>query len=132
MKIKLFVPAFANWYDSIKKWYLLFLWNNLKLYYETDLVGIYQVQSTGISNYQFESFLSFQSIILPTDELLDRFDNVVRPMVEEKENLAITNFTLKQSRDMLLGRLISGKLPVESLDIQFPPSMQNEQDVDHA
>lgn len=35
---------------------------------------------------------------------------------EEIENLTKT-------RDLLLPRLISGKLSVEDLDIQFPPSM---------
>jgi len=31
---------------------------------------------------------------------------------------------VKSSRDALLPRLISGKLSVENLDIQFPPSME--------
>jgi type I restriction enzyme S subunit len=34
------------------------------------------------------------------------------------------NAHLRATRDALLPRLISGKLRVEALDIQFPPSMQ--------
>ena len=33
---------------------------------------------------------------------------------------------LSQTRDLLLPRLISGKLSVENLDIQFPPGMAEE------
>ena len=37
--------------------------------------------------------------------------------------LLTQNDELKKARDMLLPRLISGKLPVENLDIRFPQSM---------
>jgi type I restriction enzyme S subunit len=36
------------------------------------------------------------------------------------------NAALANARDKLLPRLISGKLPVENLDIQFPPGMAEE------
>ncbi|NOG60057.1 MAG: hypothetical protein HND53_06110 [Proteobacteria bacterium] len=101
----------------------------LKLYYDCDLVGIYQVQSTGISNYQFESFLNYQTIVLPPKELREKFDQLVKPLINEKDNLALANSKLLQSRNMLLPRLISGKLSVEDLDIQFPPSMLEEEEV---
>lgn len=37
------------------------------------------------------------------------------------------NLLLRQTRDRLLTRLISGKLSVEDLDIAFPPSMREEE-----
>jgi len=103
-----------------------------KLYYETGLVGIYQVQSTGISNYQFESFLSSQKVLIPPPELVARFDNQALPLLTKKDNLALSNNLLKQTRDLLLSRLISGKLPVDELDIQFPPSMTPAKEPPHA
>lgn len=98
----------------------------LKLYYTSELVSIYQVQSTGISNYQFESFLSYQTIITPPVELIHEFDKHISPMMNQKDLLGLSNLSLKQTRDRLLTRLISGKLSVEDLDIQFPPSMTAE------
>jgi type I restriction enzyme S subunit len=95
----------------------------MKLYYDYDLVGIYQVQSTGISNYQFESFLKFQTIILPPDALQKQFEEKVKPIIEMRDDVALANIALRKTRDMLLPRLISGKLSVENLDIQFPPGM---------
>lgn len=102
----------------------LFLKYFLKLYYDSDLVGIYQVQSTGISNYQFESFLSYQTVITPPLEIVMKFDNFVAPLLEEKDVLAVANVNLKNSRARLLSRLISGKLSVEELEISFPPGME--------
>ena len=95
----------------------------LKLYYQCDLVGIYQVQSTGISNYQFESFLSYQTIVVPDKKTNNKFEKKIKPIIEQQENLAFTNQKLIETRDSLLPRLISGKLSVEDFDIQFSPSM---------
>ncbi|MDR3390546.1 MAG: restriction endonuclease subunit S [Sulfuriferula sp.] len=95
----------------------------MKLYYDCDLVGIYQIQSTGISNYQFESFLKYQTIVLPPDELQKKFEDIVKPIIEMRDGISLANIGLRKARDLLLPRLISGKLSVENLDIQFPPSM---------
>ncbi|MFH2211242.1 MAG: restriction endonuclease subunit S [Pseudomonadota bacterium] len=96
----------------------------MKLYYDCDLVGIYQIQSTGISNYQFESFLKYQTIVLPPDELQKKFEDIVKPIIEMRDGISLANIELRKTRDLLLPRLISGKLSVENLDIHFPPSME--------
>jgi len=98
----------------------------LQAYYQCGAVGTYQIQSTGISNYQFESFVKYQTIILPTSDLLYQFDKAIFPLNSEKDNLAKKNKLLTESRDLLLPRLISGKLDVENLDITFPPGMEEE------
>ena len=98
----------------------------MKLYYDCDLVGIYQVQSTGISNYQFESFLNYQTIAIPPSDIMKQFEAMVEPLIQQQEVLAFKNLNLKQAKESLLPRLISGKLSVEDLDIQFPSSMQEE------
>lgn len=96
----------------------------LKLYYDSGLVGLYQVQSTGISNYQFEAFITRQTVLVPDMRLQAEFCKLVEPLNEQRDSLARANLRLKNTRDALLPRLISGKLRVEALDIQFPPSMQ--------
>ncbi len=94
-----------------------------KLYYETGLVGLYQVQSTGISNYQFESFLNFQTMLVPPMEIQLKFEALVKPILVLKDGVAAQTAVLRQTRDALLPRLISGKLPVDQLNIQLPPGM---------
>ena len=78
--------------------------------------------------YPATSFDDFEKAKLywPGEDLLTAFHESCEPLIHQKHNLTEQNRTLSQTRDLLLPRLISGKLMVEDLDIQFPPSMQNE------
>lgn len=68
-------------------------------------------------------------IIVPSKEIQNQFDGIVSKLHEQAELLRSANQKLTETRDTLLPRLISGKLSVENLDIQFPPGME---EVDHA
>ncbi len=63
-------------------------------------------------------------IYFPGEALIKEFNDVAGPILTQLESLLSANTTLTQTRDLLLPRLISGKLSVADLDIQFPPSMQ--------
>lgn len=63
-------------------------------------------------------------ILTPPVKLVAAYEQQARPMFDEVESLTKMNRRLRATRDSLLPRLISGKLRVEALDIQFPPSMQ--------
>jgi len=78
--------------------------------------------------YPATSFDDFEnaSLLLPISDVLVEFDRLVLPMLTTAHCLARQNEVLKATRDLLLPRLISGKLRVDQLDIQFPPSMQAE------
>ncbi len=65
-------------------------------------------------------------ILLPNDDFISRYNNLVKQIDTNIENIYKLLNILKQTRDRLLTRLISGKLLVEDLDIQFPPSMREE------
>jgi len=95
---------------SIPSLYLYYFLNYL---YDTGMIEAYQVQSTGISNYQFEPFLKFQQIILPKDELMQSFHDKAILMQKQIAILGQQNTQLRQIRDRLLPRLISGKLEVK-------------------
>lgn len=94
---------------SIPSLYLYYFLNYL---YDTGMIEPYQVQSTGISNYQFEPFLKFQQIILPKDDLMQSFHDKTLLMQKQIAILGQQNTQLRQIRDRLLPRLISGKLEV--------------------
>jgi len=96
---------------SIPSLYLYYFLNYL---YDTGMVETFQVQSTGISNYQFEPFLKFQQIILPDDELMQSFHDKTLLMQKEIAILGQQNTQLRQIRERLLPRLISGKLEVKT------------------
>lgn len=63
-------------------------------------------------------------LLRPDDALLTKFEEVARPILDSISSMYFVQLKLKDCRDMLLPRLISGKLAVEDLDIQFSPSME--------
>jgi len=64
-----------------------------------------------------------QVIVVPPRDLRQKFEDIVGPLHEQGALLAEEVKVLAQTKEMLLPRLISGKLSVEDLDIEFPPSM---------
>lgn len=71
-------------------------------------------------------FLKKLEIVLPSQKILKEYQAEFEMHFSLMSNLSRVNEALKQTRDRLLTRLISGKLSVEDLDIQFPPSMKDD------
>ena len=67
--------------------------------------GINQAQVNGLT------------IILAQRNIIEKFDVIISPIVSEIFKLCIKNQTLKQTRDILLPRLISGEIDVENMEI---------------
>lgn len=76
--------------------------------------------------YPATSFDDFgkAKILLPTSYLLQEYHKICEPLLVAANNYHMQCDMLLKTRDMLLPRLISGKLSVENLDIQFPPGME--------
>lgn len=55
-------------------------------------------------------------VILPTDGLLEKFNKIIAPFYEEQDRLKSINENLINQRDLLLPRLISGKLEVRQIN----------------
>lgn len=81
----------------------------------TGELKVFQVQSTGISNYQFEDFIEATKILIPPIEVQKKFEDIVSCMYDEVQILGAKNQVLQETRDLLLPRLISGKLSVAHL-----------------
>ena len=62
---------------------------------------------------------------LPPDLGIFEFNKMIRAFFDQIGCLLNQNIDLKHYRSLLLPRLISGKLSVEYLDIQFPKSMED-------
>lgn len=65
-------------------------------------------------------------LLYPDDALLIKFDEAVRPILDSITSMYFVQLKLRDCRDKLLPRLISGKLSVEHLDIRFPPGMEED------
>lgn len=78
-----------------------------------------------------QGFLSLEMIrslplLIPPISIQQQMYKFLQPILQSIRLLNNKTKILCQSRDRLLTRLISGKLSVEDLDIQFPPSMTEE------
>ncbi len=56
-------------------------------------------------------------VILPPQKLLKKFDQMIEPNFENITALKLKNANLRQTRDLLLPKLISGEIDVSDLDI---------------
>ncbi len=65
----------------------------------------------------WDGVLARMSIVRPPNSLIEQFGNIVRPMLNLIRELTIRNATLRQTRDLLLPKLISGEIDISELDI---------------
>lgn len=65
-------------------------------------------------------------VLVADENSISKFAKLVEPIFMQVKSLMEEQSKLKNIKERLLPRLISGKLSVEELDIQFPPSMQEE------
>ena len=56
-------------------------------------------------------------VILPPRSLLERFNKVIEPNFDKITTLNLKNANIRQTRDLLLPKLISGEIDVSELDI---------------
>lgn len=79
-----------------------------------------QKTMTGASGRQRvqKSFFDQYQIVKPTPEILQSFADVVSPIFALLKTLGEKNARLRECRDILLPRLISGELDVSTLEIQ--------------
>ena len=83
------------------------------------------ISMTGASGRQRvqEDCFTFFLVNTPPNGIQQHFAEMVRPFFNEIQILSQQLGFLTKTRDLLLPRLISGKLSVADLDIQFPPGM---------
>ena len=95
--------------------------------YPFDLFTIFQDSTVKYaSNYSTGSTIPYATwdgalarmpIVNPPDSLVQKFSDIVIPMLDSIRMMAMKNHNLRQTRDLLLPKLISGELDVSELDI---------------
>lgn len=76
-----------------------------------------QNASGGAQQHINKDIVNEMEFILPTNNILNDFTNILKPINLEIFNLLHKNRVLKQTRDTLLPRLISGEINVENMEI---------------
>ena len=75
-----------------------------------ELYGATGATMTNLSKCKFEKL----KVLEPTNDIVIRFNTIVNPLFQQIKNLSIQNQLLTRQRDLLLPRLMSGKLEVKS------------------
>ena len=94
------------------------LYRHLLEIYTDGRIDKYQVQSTGITNFKFQFFLDSAPVLVARTEVQERFSQHASPLMTYVHELGARNDVLRQTRDLLLPKLISGELDVSELDIE--------------
>lgn len=76
-----------------------------------------QNASGGAQQHINKDIVNEMEFILPTNNILNDFTNILKPINLEIFNLLHKNRVLKQTRDTLLPRLISGEINVENVEV---------------
>ena len=97
--------------DSIGRWQLKhFLKSD---YFQTQIKSF----ASGVAQMNFgPSHLRQMKIIAPSEEVGRVYEGLVTPMEELICNLTAKNAVLRQTRDLLLPKLISGEIRVEKVE----------------
>jgi len=112
--------------DQLDLEWAYFTIRNLK-----ETIKLFGATGTTMTNLSKGKFASLK-ILLPNKKLRNSFHNKIHPAFSQIRAILRSTNLLMKYRGLLLGRLISGRLSVKTLDIRFPPSMKNEQDAAHA
>jgi type I restriction enzyme S subunit len=81
--------------------------------YENGVIKQYEKHSaSNIVNYGFEEFISEQKINIPGENDLNEFTQKVKPIFSLISTLGEQNTKLREARDILLPRLMSGEIEV--------------------
>ncbi|MCW3806126.1 restriction endonuclease subunit S [Plebeiibacterium marinum] len=83
------------------------------------LLDLMKVGGTNMTMLNLSDVKKFK-ILIPKDDLINKYFSIVDNSFELKQNLLNKNTILQQTRDLLLPRLISGKLSVEDINIEYP------------
>ena len=92
--------------DDIREW----LFYTCKMLKPTiEMFGATGTTMTNLSKGKFEKL----KVLFPTRKLVEKYHELVEPMLMEIKNLMYSNNVLIKQRDLLLPRLMSGKLQVK-------------------
>lgn len=74
--------------------------------------------TSSIGNAINSTIVKNMNILIPQNSILSEFNKSINSIFEQIKNLSIKNENLKQTRDLLLPRLISGEIDIENMEIQ--------------
>lgn len=79
---------------------------------------VFEIRSaSNIVNYNWTAFLKFQNINIPIVSLLDNFNFLMENVHKQVCQFGIQNQLLKEARDILLPRLMTGMIDIDKVEL---------------
>lgn len=81
---------------------------------------VFEIRSaSNIVNYNWTAFLKFQKVKKPSEDVLEKFNAIVEPIYKQIYILGNQNQYLKEARDILLPRLMTGMIDVSEIETEL-------------
>ncbi|MFC3416586.1 restriction endonuclease subunit S [Algoriphagus hitonicola] len=113
-----------------KREYSSFLFLFLRFLRNIRGTEVFEIRSaSNIVNYNWTAFLKFQKVKKPSDDVLEKFNAIVEPIYKQIYILGNQNQYLKEARDILLPRLMTGMIDVSEINTEL--SMAAEDGVEY-
>lgn len=93
--------------NSVKGYNAYLLWMLKNQFQQEDIIG----NGSIFASVTKKDLLGFK-ILMPNEELIQKFDSIASGIESAMRKISLINSNLKKQRDMLLPRLMSGKLEV--------------------
>ncbi len=88
---------------------------------------VFEIRSaSNIVNYNWTAFLKFQKVKKPNDDVIEKLNAIVEPIYKQIYILGNQNQYLKEARDILLPRLMTGMIDVEKISGQVDNETERE------
>jgi type I restriction enzyme S subunit len=115
------MPAsFCKLARPAKREYSSFLFLFLRFLRNIRGTEVFEIRSaSNIVNYNWTAFLKFQKVKKPDDDDLEKFNAIVEPIYKQIYILGNQNQYLKEARDILLPRLMTGMIDVSKIDSEL-------------
>ena len=115
------MPAsFCKLARPIERKYSSFLFLFWRFLREIKGTEVFEIRSaSNIVNYNWTAFLKFQKIKKPSETKLEKFNRIVEPIYKQVYNLGNQNQRLKEARDILLPRLMTGMIDVNKIETKL-------------
>ena len=85
-----------------------------------NLIKQLMAKKTGAARDFFRAaFLKEMPVVIPDEVVIDKFNKLVQPLYSQISNLQSQNMFLKESRDILLPRLMNGSITVTASVVEL-------------
>ncbi|MBT4135031.1 hypothetical protein HOE39_01675 [Candidatus Woesearchaeota archaeon] len=94
--------------------------SHINYIYETNRMLVYKSQAAnGINNFRFEDMISDEVLSIPKGKLISKLVATLKPKYELISKVRNQIRLLKEARDILLPRLMTGMIDVEKLELEL-------------